>query len=92
MLLNVNFPDRPPEAVRGARVTRQGRRKLGDEIWERHDPRGNAYYWIGPMRTEIPTRRGSDLAAVRAGAISITPLHLDLTHAATLRRLRAALG
>ena len=90
VFINVNFPDRPADEVTGVEVTRQGRHKLGDELWRREDPRGRPYYWIGPVRTEDPTRQGSDLAAVNAGAISITPLYLDLTHARTMARLRSA--
>ena len=33
----------------------------------------------------------SDLSAVRNGFISVTPLHLDLTHEATRRKLAAGL-
>lgn len=88
VFINVNFPDVPPGKVTGIRVTAQGRHKLGDELVERHDPRGRPYFWIGPMRKNEATRPGSDLAATNAGAISITPLYMDLTHTRTMRRLR----
>ena len=86
--INVNFPDVGPNQVTGIRVTRQGRRKLGDELVERRDPRGRPYYWIGAVRTEESTKRGTDLAAVAAKAISVTPLYLYLTHDSTHRRLK----
>lgn len=87
VFINVNFPDLPADEVTGIRVTRQGRHKLGDELVEREDPRGRRYYWIGSMRTEEATRPGTDLAALNAGAISVTPLYVDLTHARTVRAL-----
>ena len=90
VLVNVNFPDVPAEQVTGIEVTTQGRRKLGGELERRLDPRGVPYYWIGTMRTEEPSRRGSDLAAIRRGAISVTPLSLDLTHKPTVAGLRKA--
>ena len=92
VFINVNFPDLPPDRIAGTRVTSQGRRKLGDELVERKDPRGRSYYWIGSMRIEEQSRTGSDLAAVKAGAISVTPLHLDFTHEPTLRALRDVFG
>jgi 5'-nucleotidase len=88
VFININFPDVPADEVSGVLVTRQGRRKLGDELWERTDPRGRPYFWIGPMRAEEGSRRGSDLAAVNQGAISVTPLYLDLTHERMLGALK----
>jgi 5'-nucleotidase len=90
IFINVNFPDVLADRVTGIAVTRQGRRKLGDELVERQDPRGRNYYWIGAMRSEDVGERGSDLAAVNAGAISVTPLYMNLTHEPTLRRLKRA--
>jgi 5'-nucleotidase len=78
--MNINFPAVSPDAVKGVRVTRQGRRKLGDQVEERVDLRGERYYWIGSLRNEPDGQTGSDLEAVAEGYISITPLHLDLTH------------
>jgi 5'-nucleotidase len=90
VLLNVNFPNRAPDQVGAVRIARQGRRKIGDELGERLDLRGERYYWIGPMRSEEPTRAGTDLAAVHEGHIAVTPLHLDLTHGSTARHLERA--
>lgn len=87
VMMNVNFPDLPAERVTGVAVTRQGRRKIGGELDRRLDPRGAPYYWISTMRTEEPSLKGSDLAAVNGGAISVTPLSLDLTHKPTMRAL-----
>lgn len=86
-LVNVNFPDVAPEAVTGVAVTRQGRRKLGDNLTERIDPRGVPYYWIGPMRDEAPNQPGTDIAAVNAGKVSVTPVFLDLTNVPALEAL-----
>ena len=54
-----------------------------------HDPRGGTYYWIGYQPQESEIDEASDIAAVRSGHISVTPLHLDLTHEAMRRKLRA---
>ncbi len=89
-LMNVNFPDVPPSKVKGIHVTAQGRRKIGDNLVERLDPRGRPYYWIGPMRDEQRTRRGSDVKAVVDGYVSVTPVFFDLTSRRVLARLRRA--
>ena len=92
VFINVNFPNRPPDQVGPIQIARQGRRKIGDELGERLDLRGEHYYWIGPMRTEEPTQPGTDLAAVNEGRIAVTPLHLDLTPGRTARHLERVLS
>lgn len=88
VFLNVNFPDVVAGAVTGVRITRQGRRKIGDMITRGVDPRGHPYIWIGTHRDEDASFPGSDLAAVTAGAISVTPLGIDFTHRPTMAALR----
>ena len=87
VLMNVNFPNVPAAAVTGARMVRQGRRESGIEVVEARDPVGRPYLWIGDFTSDRSVDPDTDLAATRAGAISVTPLHLDLTHGATLRKL-----
>jgi 5'-nucleotidase len=80
-LINVNFPAMPPEEVKGIRVCRQGLRDYGRlRIVQRKDPRGYDYYWfgLGPM-VQTPGHQ-TDLEAVAEGFVSVSPLHLDLTH------------
>jgi 5'-nucleotidase len=89
IFVNVNFPDVVTASVKGTKVTRQGVRGFGGTIIERTDPRGGAYYWIGYTPGEHELDEESDLHAVRHGWISVTPLHLDLTHEATRRKLAA---
>jgi 5'-nucleotidase len=86
-LINVNFPAVAPAAVAGIAATRQGRRKIGDGVVERADPRGRPYYWIGPLRDETPDLPGTDLHAVTHGKVSLSPIYLDLTNGAALAAL-----
>ncbi len=90
VLINVNFPDVSAGRVIGVEVTKQGQRKIGGDFWEGTDPRGDRYFWIGPQRNEDRAKKGTDLEAVSRGAISVTPLTLDLTHKGTLKKLKAA--
>lgn len=81
-VINVNFPDRDPEDVAGVEATVQGRRdavQLYAE--ERRDLRGGTYYWYGYTGELSDPPEGTDLKAIYEGRISITPLHLELTHA-----------
>jgi 5'-nucleotidase len=79
-LLNVNVPGIPRERMQGFRITRQGKRRYGEALIEKTDPRGKKYYWIGGGELDFVDEPGTDFAAVQEGAISITPIHLDLTH------------
>jgi 5'-nucleotidase len=87
-LLNVNVPDRPAEEQRGFALTRQGRRRYGDVIVEKVDPRGRKYYWIGGDDLGFVEEEGTDFSAVSRGLISITPIHLDMTNYASFDQLR----
>lgn len=87
-LINVNFPAVSADAVKGIAATRQGRRKIGDGVVERADPRGRAYYWIGPLREESPDTPGTDLHAVTQGKVSLSPIYLDLTNGPALAELK----
>jgi len=87
-LLNVNVPNVGREEIRGVRMTRMGKRIYGDIIVEKRDPRGRKYYWIGGDHHRGEEVPGSDLEAIDENCVSITPIHLDLTHYGALRALR----
>jgi len=91
-LLNVNFPPLPAEKVKGIRVTRQGKRKNGDDIMEVIDPRGAKHYWIGYMQSMRPYAQGTDLEAIDEGFISVTPIKMDMTDCETLQELKQVFG
>jgi 5'-nucleotidase len=84
VLMNVNFPARDPEAVTGIKAVRHGKRKIGDDLHERMDPRGRAYFWIGTLRGDADVLPDTDIGVVFDGGIAVTPLYLDLTHYPTL--------
>ena len=91
ILINVNFPDVVASAVAGTSVTVQGERKIGENLDRRVDPRGRPYFWIGTLRSEATAKAGTDIAEVESGHISVTPVHLDLTHRPSIKGLREAL-
>lgn len=90
VLVNVNFPARPADQVKGISVVPHGNRKIGDELVERLDPRGRSYFWIGVSRNDDAIPVDTDSHALDEGRIPVTPLYLDLTHYETIERLRQA--
>jgi 5'-nucleotidase len=79
-LVNVNFPLCGADEVKGVAFTRQGQRNAElMRVEERRDGRGIPYYWLMFQRGEIQFEDGTDLAALAAEKISVTPLRLDLT-------------
>ena len=79
-LLNVNLPAVPDGAVKGVRLTRLGRRAYSDSLTPMKDPWGRPIYWIGGGTASWTGGEDSDFRAIEDGFISVTPLHLDLTH------------
>lgn len=93
VLINVNFPNCAPDKVTGVRVTHQGQRGAASlSIDARVDARGNNYYWLGYRRNPAPVEPDSDIEAVYSDAISVTALHMNLTHHDTQASLRHAFG
>jgi 5'-nucleotidase len=89
-VININFPACTPDEVLGIRVTRQGKRNLGFlKVDERRDGRGNPYFWIGFERAAMmdTPADGTDLAALAARYVSVTPLRLDRTDEAFSQEL-----
>jgi len=93
VIMNVNFPSRPPEEVTAVEVTRQGFRDMHIRQAERRtDLRGRDYYWMGFSGQLSNPPEGTDLRAAYEGRISVTPLHIDLTHNETVHALKGLLG
>ena len=93
-VINVNFPACVADDVQGVRVTRQGKRNQGFlRIDERRDGRNNPYFWIGFERSAVvdTPAEDTDLAALVAHYVSVTPLRLDRTDEAFSEALSAAM-
>jgi 5'-nucleotidase len=70
-------------------VQPQGKRTVGLGVEGRPDPYGVPYYWVVDYASDAPRRRDTDLSAIGANAISVTPLHLDFTHHPSVPTFRA---
>ena len=75
----------------GMKFTRQSKKITRTVLREGKDPRGQDYYWLSEQRIDsgMELDAETDYAAIFAGETSVTPLHLDLTHEATRRKLSA---
>jgi 5'-nucleotidase len=93
VIMNVNFPNLSPDQVREVEVTSQGFRDLSEmHAIQRTDLRGRPYYWMSFRGREQVYPDGTDLRAVAEGRISVTPLHIDLTHRKSVNDLKRRLG
>lgn len=92
VLLNVNVPDTPYESLAGVEVTRLGRRHKAQPVVKGTTPRGDTVYWVGPAGAAREAGPGTDFHALERGAVSVTPLQVDLTHDRQLADLRRWLG
>ena len=79
-LFNVNLPPVSADAVKGVRLTRLGRRVYSESVAPMRDPWGRQIFWIGGGEISWTGEPDSDFRAIEDGYISVTPLHLDLTH------------
>jgi 5'-nucleotidase len=84
-LLNVNVPAGEPL---GVEVTSIGKRIYEDELKLEREEEHRRRYWIYGSDPGFHDEPGTDLAAVAAGRIAVTPIHFDLTDRAGLQALR----
>ena len=90
VIINVNFPDVDTQDVKGIEITSQGQRDVMSLYSEeRTDLRGGKYHWFGFRGRESNPAEGTDLRAIYDGRVSITPVHLELTHEKTAEQLKA---
>jgi 5'-nucleotidase len=87
-LVNVNFPAVAPHEVKGIKVVSQGLRDYGrSKVIKRTDPRGFDYYWFALGHILHTPAHSTDLEGIEDGYVTVTPLHLDLTHGPSLAAL-----
>lgn len=87
VFFNVNVPDLPEEEIKGVKITHQGKAVYEEIFHRRTDPKGRVYFWLDGERGAEENDPSIDERAVRAGYVSVTPIHYDLTHYQTLDKL-----
>jgi len=88
-LLNVNVPAGDYSSFKGFSVTRQGSGTYKEKIDRREDPRKRVYYWLSGTRSYENSDPDMDENAVRAGYVTITPLHYELTNTGYMQSLKS---
>lgn len=92
-LINVNFPPVAAGEVKGIRVVRQGFHDYArGSLVEGIDPRGYPYYWFGLHGIQHTPGHRTDLEAIDDRYVAVTPLHVDLTHDASMAALTERYG
>lgn len=87
LLLNINVPGTWEMDKKMIQFTKLGVRQYENAFEERLDPSGRSYYWMGGVLSEVENAADTDVAAVKDGKLSITPLHFELTNQKLLNEL-----
>jgi len=88
-VLSVNIPAlKPDQQPAGMKVVRQCTRPWVDTYEKRVAPRGREYYWNSSIFTLGQTEFDTDVAALREGYVTITPLQFDLTRHPRLQEMQ----
>ena len=80
VIININIPDLPKQELKGIQTTRLGNRHKAEPVIKSEDPRGKPIYWVGSAGPELDAGPGTDFHAIKNGYVSVSPMHLDLTH------------
>jgi len=88
LLLNINVPDVPYEALEGRTITRLGKRHKAEPVIQSTTPRGETVYWVGAAGAAQDAGEGTDFYAVSHNQVSMTPLQVDLTQHSQINSLR----
>jgi 5'-nucleotidase len=77
--LNVNFPPKRNESIKGIKICRQADAKWQEEFDERIDPNGRKYFWMAGNFVNFDKGEDNDEWAIANNYISIVPCQYDLT-------------
>ncbi|MFQ5729610.1 MAG: 5'/3'-nucleotidase SurE [Waddliaceae bacterium] len=77
-LLNVNFPPKESDGIKGYKLTRQGREFWMENPSERsHPTEKNTYYWLGARIAQFEEEEDCDVTWLRKGYVAAVPIHID---------------
>ncbi|MGK7392662.1 MAG: 5'/3'-nucleotidase SurE [Candidatus Cyclobacteriaceae bacterium M2_1C_046] len=84
--LNVNFPPKRNEKIKGIKICRQARAKWQEEFDQRYDPNGRRYFWMAGNFVNFDKGEDNDEWAIANNYISVVPCQFDMTahHAISL--------
>ena len=88
-IYNVNFPNCGKDDVKGIKLAHQSKRLCSDRVKMIQAPYPTEYPWRYNIGSLADQDASSDVALIAKNYITITPLHLDLTHHAALEKLKS---
>ncbi len=77
--LNVNFPPKRNEALKGIKICRQARAKWEEEFDERYDPNGRRYFWLAGNFVNFDKGEDNDEWAIANNYVAVVPVQFDMT-------------
>ena len=87
-LYNLNIPSRALDNGAEVHIVPVATAPWGEDFEKRKDPRGRSYYWATGMAPDPPGDTETDLSAIRAGHITLTPLQFDMTRRDQLEQMQ----
>lgn len=85
--LNVNFPPKQDEAIKGIRICRQANAKWVEDFDRRLDPHGRQYFWMMGNFVNFDKGEDNDEWAIANNYVSVVPCQFDLTAHQAIRVL-----
>ena len=90
LILNVNFPAKNSEQIKGIKICRQNKGNWIESFEKRLDMSGKPYYWMGGgFEDSEPEADDTDVWAVKNNYISIVPCQIDLTNYSQIETLKS---
>lgn len=77
--LNVNFPPKRNEYLKGIKICRQARAKWQEEFDQRYDPNGRRYFWLAGNFVNFDKGEDNDEWAIANNYASVVPCQFDMT-------------
>ncbi len=87
-LYNMNIPMAALENPADVKIVPMATSPWGEDFRKKIDPRGRPYYWANGLQPDPPSHEETDLSALRAGNITLTPLNFDMTQREKLSEMR----
>jgi len=85
--MNINFPACSPQEAKGIKVCRQSMAYYSDNYRKEITPQGEEQLFVDGAMREIESDLSYDIAACKAGYITLTPLSIDSTKSDALASL-----
>ncbi|EAI6035623.1 5'/3'-nucleotidase SurE [Campylobacter jejuni] len=84
--LNINFPAK--SKIKGIKICKAGKRVYNFEAHSNVNPRGVEYYWLAAANLDFEDEKNSDIALLKKGYATITPIMLDLTAYERMKKVK----